>query len=252
MSDRARAWLVAALSTGAVTWLLARFFGAGPLRRDAWLLGLLVGLLVLGGQWLRLRAPRGRRARDNASLGRGAKQFLLLLFAGVAAYGGYGLVDEARVGYRPIPKQAVLDGASLPNGFYVAEGKPIVLPADPALKVPEETVMYRLKGPEGERYLTPLDAYAGRVLVVTDLAPPSDNLQVTGGLRDDLRTVQSAPGGPIPFLAEYRRMMNLPADARILFLDTSLRAGANVRTVVLFLVPLYLFLLVLGAPTRRR
>lgn len=236
-----------AVSAALLTWAAARFLGSGPLRRDALLLAALVGLLVLGLRYVRLSPPDDPGSRRDAVLSRTAKRLLVLLLAGAAGYGGWMLVREAQTGYPEMATDRVISGDDIPPGFYTATGGVMKLPAlDDG---PDEPAFYRLDGPEGVRYLTPFDAYQGRLIVLTRDLPPQTKVRVTGRLRDDLRTVVNyGSGRKLPFLAEYRRLMRLPDDARIYFLDTSERAGANVRTVALFLVPGYLALLLLGVP----
>ena len=248
MQRASHGWLAVAVSTGGVTWAVTHLLGHGPIHRDAWMLGCAAGLLVFGVRYLRLTPPKDESSRRDAVLGQGSKGLLLLILAGVGAGGGGRLFNEAHTGYPDLPADQVIAGDSIELGFYTASGQPLRLPEYE--DAPTEPAFYRLEGPEGTRYLAPLDTYEGRLLVVTEQLPPDGAIRVTGRLREDLRTVQRSAGGPIPFLAEYRRLMGLPETVAIHFLDTSLRAGANVRTVVFFLLPAYLFLLVLGAPTR--
>ena len=172
-----------------------------------------------------------------------------VVYQSLAGVGGGMLVREARTGYPVLPIEAVLGGEDVPAGFYTATGGVLKLP--PFEKAPEEPAFYRLDGPEGVRYLTPFDSYQGRLIVLTRELPPTTEVRVTGRLRTDLRTVVNLSGGKkLPFLAEHRRLLGAPDDARIYFLDTSERAGANVRTVALVLVPGYLALLLMGVATR--
>ena len=248
MKGATRTWLGIAVTATILTGAAARFLGTGPLRRDALLLAALVGLLVLGLRYVRLSPPDDALSRRDAVLSKAAKRVLVLLLAGAAAFGGWMLVREAQTGYPELVVDSVVNGEEIAPGFYTATGQVMKLPAFG--EAPDEPAFYRLEGPEGLRYLTPFDTYQGRLIILTRELPPQTKVRVTGRLRDDLRTVVNyGSGRKFPFLAEYRRLVRLPDDARIYFLDTSERAGANVRTVALFLVPGYLALLLLGVPT---
>ncbi len=249
MQRASRAWLVMAATSATLTWGLAHFLGSGPLRRDALLLAALVGVLVTGLRFVRLSPPTDAASRKDAVLSRSGKRLLVTALLAGAGFGGWMLVREARTGYPVLPIEAVLGGEDVPAGFYTATGGVLKLP--PFEKAPEEPAFYRLDGPEGVRYLTPFDSYQGRLIVLTRELPPTTEVRVTGRLRTDLRTVVNLSGGKkLPFLAEHRRLLGAPDDARIYFLDTSERAGANVRTVALVLVPGYLALLLMGVATR--
>ena len=248
MQRATRTWLSIAATAGLLTWAAARFLGSGPLRRDALLLAALVALLVFGLRFVR-RSPI-EPSRD-AVLSKAAKRVLVLGLAAVAGYGAWMLVAEVRTGYPQLDVETVVNGGEIAPGFYEATGEVLKLP--PFGDAPEEPAFYRLDGPEGVRYLTPFKNYQGRLIVLTRELPPETEVRVTGRLRTDLRTVvKVSKGQKFPFLAEHRRLLGVPDETAIYFLDTSERAGANVRTVAIFLVPGYLALLLLGAPTTRR
>ncbi len=233
--------MVGAGVAGVVAWALTRFFGAGPLRADAVPVGALVGLLVLGARFVRLRPPPDRGRRNQAVLSRRAKGILMGVVGVATVAAVLHAVAQAREGYVALEPAAVLGPEDVPLDFYAATG------------VPMHEALYRIRGTEGDRYLVPLDTYEGLLLVVTNEEPPTVKVRVTGRLRDDLRTVQKTPEGQAegPFVPLYREHMGLPDTARVYFLDTSVRAGLNVKSIALAVTPLYVFLLLLGAPTRR-
>lgn len=234
-------WLTLALAAGGATWTLVRLYGSGALRAQAVEVALVAALFAYLARHIRLSAPQDRHSRSRAALTRRAKAGLLALF-GLSALGALSLaVMQGLQGYAPLPPEVLLGPDPPTSGFHVAEGKP------------QLEALYRLGGPEGERFLVPLDAYAGRLLIVLDRMPPATAVRVTGRLRDDIRTVQTSADGQTegPFLPLYREHVRLPPDARVFFLDTAVRAGLNLRAVLMVLVPAYLFLLTLGAATRR-
>lgn len=234
-------WLLAAGLTGLTTWLAATFFGTGPLRTEAPALAALAALFVFGARFI--KAPRAAANRRGAPFGRGTRRAILAVLAVSTVLGLGGAVRQAREGYPPLTPEAVLLGQEPPRGFFAAEG------------VPVHAALYTVRGSEGERFLVPLDAYEGRLLVLMTQRPPVERVRVTGRVRDDVRGVQR-PTEDItqqgPFLPLYREHMRLPPNTPVYFLDTSLRAGLNTKAVALFLVPGYLFLLVLGVPARPR
>ena len=250
-------WLTTALAIGGATALLVHLYGAGPLRDQAPWLGVIAGFAAYLGRYIRLTPPTDRHSRSRASLTpRGKRWLMVLLGLGTVAALGWAVWQGLR-GYETLTPAMLISDAEPPDsGFFIAEGKP------------QLEALYRLGGRDGERFLVPLDTFEGRLLVIADREPPTVAVRVSGWLKSELRAVQTAdPGaetsktevlgpadpaaqGPAPFLPQYREHLRLPADARVWFLDTGVRAGLNLTTVLLVLVPGYLFLLTMGAPTR--
>lgn len=242
MSRRTLVWLVvAALAGGAAWWALATW-GPGALRGDAAAVGALAGLFVYLGRYLRLSPPGDRHAQSQATLTRRAKGLLLSVLGGSTVVALAFAVIQGVQGYAVLTPEAVVGPNPPRQGFYVAEGRP------------QLEALYRLGGPEGDRWLVPLDRYEGQLLVITAARPPATPVQVSGRLRTDVRSVQTDDAGAVrgPFLQLYREHMRLLENTPVVFLDTDERAGLNLRSVLLVVVPGYLFLLTLGAPTRRR
>ncbi len=237
----AAVWFTAAASAGAITFGVTRAMGSGRLRADAAALAGLVALLVLGARFIRLRPPKDPVSRRKAVLSPRAKTVLLLVFGlGTAASLAHAAL-QAREGYPLLEPAEVIGGRERLSERFCS-----------AIGTPRHEALYAMKGSEGTRYLVPLDTFEGRLLIVTTDEPPTVKVRVTGRLRDDLRTVQKdAEGEPVgPFVPLYREHMGLSDDTPIYFLDTSVRAGLNARAIALFVAPLYLFLLLLGAPVR--
>jgi hypothetical protein len=103
---------------------------------------------------------------------------------------------------------------------------------------------YEMSGDMGGFKLVPALSYGSRILVMLSEFPQAKRVQVTGKLRTDIRTVQRAKGGMVegPFLQIYREDMGLSPGAKVMFLDTSSRAGLNFTIVIWLLVSLYLLL----------
>ncbi|MCA9539128.1 MAG: hypothetical protein KC620_09605, partial [Myxococcales bacterium] len=158
-------------------------------------------------------------------------------------WGTVAAVRQGVAGYPLLTPDALLRSAEPPPaGFYTAKGRPLL------------EALYRIGGEDGDRFLVPLDAYEGRLLVITRETPPATPVVVTGRLRTDVRTVQTSAEGQVegPFVRLYREHMQLPPSTALYFLDTGVRAGLNARALALALVPFWLLLLVWGAPVRRR
>jgi hypothetical protein len=242
MNARRIGWLLAAAVCGVAAGLWARLLGVGPLRAEAPWLGVLAALFAYGLRFVRLRPPeRPPRAREAALSPRG-RALLLLALAGWTLAGVALSLSEALGGYRELEPAALADPARPPApGFYAAAGRPML------------DALYAMSGSEGDRFLAPLDAFDGHLVIVTAERPTEDPVRVTGRLRTDLKTVlESRAGEPVgPFLPQYRERVGLPPDAPVYFLDTGVRAGLDVRTLLHVAAPLYLFLLALGAPVRR-
>ncbi len=249
-------WLSLALSTGGVVGVVVHLYGPGPLRAQAPWLGFIVAIAVYFARYIRLRAPTDRHSRSRASLTPRGKRGLLAVL-GLATLSGAGWAAwQGLQGYDELTPAMLLGDAPPEAGFFIAEGKP------------QLEALYHLGDGPGQRFLVPLDTFEGRLLVIVDRQPPTTSVRVSGQLETRLRAVQTgAPGaddaqtsvlgpvegstdGPAPFLPQYRQHLRLPADARVWFLDTGVRAGINLTTVLLVLVPGFLFLLTVGAPTR--
>ncbi len=233
-----RLWLLAAALAGLITAVLLSWLATGPLRRDAALAGALVALFVLGLAGVRRPPPEARNGK--ASLPRTGKAVALALLLLLTLAGGLSALQEALRGYPPLPVEPLLTGEPAEAGFYTVEGRPMV------------EASYQIQGPEGRRFLAPLDRYQGRVVLMLAERPSAEPVVLTGRLRENIRSVQTTSSGRAegPFLPLYRGHMRLPPDAPVYFLDPSERAGLNLRALALLLAPLLLFLLLLGVPTR--
>lgn len=234
-------WGLVALVAGGATWVGLAKWGPGALRGDAAGVAALAAVLVFLGQYLRLMPPDDRHARSRATLSRRSKWGLAALLGGSTLVALGFAVVQGLEGYTVLEPARVVGPNPPTSGFWIASGRP------------QLEALYRLGGADSERYLVPLEGYEGQLLVVTDTYPPATPVQVSGRLRTDVRSVQvDAQGGVSgPFLQLYRDHMRLLEDTPVVFLDTGVRAGLNLRAVLLVGVPAYLFLLVLGAPTRR-
>lgn len=236
------AWWFLALAVGGATWFAVGAYGAGPLRGQAVWLGLIAAVAAYLARYIRLSPPTDRHSRSRASLTRRGKGWLLAIF-GVATLAGAGwAVAQGLQGYTELRPAMLLTDASPPSsGFFIAEGRP------------QLEALYRLGGPDGDRFMAPLDTYEGRLLIIVDRQPPPEPVRVSGRLRRDISTVQTDGDGQSegPFLPLYREHLRLPPNTDVYFLDTGVRAGLNLITVLMVLVPGYLFLLTIGAPTRR-
>ncbi len=235
-------WLILALAVGGGIWIAVRLYGSGPLRAEAVWLGLVAAAAAYLARHIRLTPPTDRHARSRATLSRRGKAGLLAVFALGTLGGLTWAVVQALQGYTELtPATLITDSDPPDSGFFIAEGKP------------QLEALYRLGGPDGERFLVPLDAYEGRLLIIVDRTPPATPVRVSGRLRADVSTVQTGPDGRTEgaFLPLYRDHMRLPDNTPIHFLDTGVRAGLNLPAVLSVLVPAYLFLLTLGAATRK-
>lgn len=234
-------WGLLALVAGGVTWVGLAKWGPGALRGDAAGVAGLAAVLVFLGQYLRLVPPRDRHARSRATLSRRSKGALLALLGGSTLVALGLAVMQGLEGYAVLDPARVVGPSPPTSGFWIASGRP------------QLEALYRLGGSDGDRYLVPLEGYEGQLLVVTNTYPPATSVQVSGQLRTDVRSVQIDAQGEVsgPFLQLYRDHMRLLENTPVVFLDTGVRAGLNLRAVLLVGVPAYLFLLLLGAPTKR-
>ena len=100
---------------------------------------------------------------------------------------------------------------------------------------------YEMSGNMGEFFLVPALNFDGRVLLMLPFLPEAKKLIVTGKLRSDIRTVLTSKKGTVegPFLQVYREDMQMAENARVLFLDTSSRAGLNFTIVIWLLISVY-------------
>lgn len=228
---------------GVITYVLLSRFAHGLAEGDAGPLALLAGVFIFGLQYARLRPPRTARARARANLTPRARTVLLSVFGLCTLGASAAAVQQGMQGYPPLLPAALVSAPTAPAlDFYTAKGRPVL------------GALYTMDGKDGERFLVPLAEYEGRLLVIVGRRPPETPVRVTGRLRDDVRAVQSASTGQVdgPFRRLYREHMRLPPETPIYFLDTAMRAGLNVRAIGLIAVPLYLFLLIWGAPTRSK
>ena len=235
--SRRRIWTVAALGSAGVAYASATLWGVGPLRRDALLLAALVSLFTYGLNFVRWRRATAseRRAAALSRLGRG---IAAVICGGLTAVAGFALATQVRTGYIPLAPDALDADAPPATGFYAVQGRA------------QHWALYEMHGSEGDRFVVPLEGYRGRLLLVTEARPPDGDIRATGRLRDDVRAVQTTSEGRDEgaFLPLYRAHVGLAENARVYFLDTSVRAGANVRSIALVAAPLYLLLLLIGTP----
>lgn len=235
-------WLILALAVGGGTWIGVRLYGGGPLPAQAVWLGLIAAVATYLARHIRLTPPTDRHARSRASLTGRSKAGLLTVCA-LATLGGLSwAVLQGLQGYAELTPETLITGAAPPeSGFFIAEGRP------------QLEALYRLGGPDGDRFLVPLDTFEGRLLIIVDAMPPATPVRVSGRLRADVSTVQTGPDGRTEgaFLPLYRDHMRLPDNTKVFFLDTGVRAGLNLPAVLAVLVPAFLFLLTMGAPTRQ-
>ena len=236
-------WIIFGLAAGAVVYIAVELVGVGLVKRNAQSLGAIAAIFCFGLRFVRFRPPTSDRARRHANLTESSRA-VLLLFLALAVIAAVALsVTQVVQGYPNLDAQQLITAdEELKMDFFAAQGKPV------------ETAIYEMQGSEGRHFLVALEGYEGRVLVMLDEKPSSEAIRVTGKLRTDVRTVQTGEDGSVegPFLRLYRQHMNIPENARIYFLDTGIRAGLNVTTILLVLIPLFFFLLVQGSPTRKR
>ncbi|MEE2787521.1 MAG: hypothetical protein VX589_09295 [Myxococcota bacterium] len=244
MTQRTLLWVVLSVSVATVTWFFFEMFGIGLMKRDAVPLALVCATFTFGLQWIKI-PPRRLQGRSTApQLTRSTKRGLTLLFT-CLTMGALGTsIYQGLRGYPPLTPDAVLRASEpvSPN-FYTVTGKPMI------------DAMYTMSGSDGAYVLVPLKAYEGRVLVMLPSRPKPDRIiKVTGEIRAKIRTVQRSRDGQVegPFLRLYREHLNLPPETTVYFLDTGHRAGLNVMSVSLTLLPLYFLLLVLSVPIRRK
>jgi len=241
--SRAVFWILLGSMGGVITYVLLSKFAHGLVAGDAGPLSILAGVLLFGLQYVRLKAPQTARARARANLTPRAR-FVLLLIFGLATIGAAtAAVLQAMGGYPFLAPAALISAPAEPEaGFYSAKGRPM------------NDVLYTMDGQEGSKFLVPLAEYEGRLLIIVGRHPPESTVRVTGRLRSDFRGVQSAGKGQIdgPFRQLYREHMRLPPNTPVYFLDTAMRAGLNFRAVSFVAAPFYLFLLIWGAPTRKK
>ena len=236
-------WIIFGLAVGAMVYVAVELVGVGLVRRNAPALGAISAIFCFGLRVVRLRPPISDHARRNANLTESSRA-VLLLFLALAVIAASALsVGQVVQGYPQLEAHRLISAdEELKMDFFTAQGKPV------------ENAIYEMQGSEGRHFLVALDGYEGRILVMLDQKPAAETIRVTGKLRTDVRTVQTGEDGTVegPFLRLYRQHMSIPENARIYFLDTGIRAGLNVTSVLLVLIPLFLFLLVQGSPTRKR
>ena len=236
-------WLGAGAVVGGLTYAAVTHLGLGLVKENALPMGVIGGLFVYGLRFTRLLPPMDDASRRRAVLTRSARNRLRLFFGlltiGAVAYAA----QEARQGYPLLAPDRVLMGTEpVPLTFYTLEGK--VLPES----------SYKMQDKSRQVVLVPLDRYEGRVLAMLDEAPPNKTIRITGRLRTDVRTVQTDEEGRVqgPFARIYRERMGLPDGAQLYYLDTGMRAGLNIWTILMVLFPAYLFLLSQGAAVQLR
>ena len=186
MRTRLLLWALAAVFGGAIVWAAARFFGQGLLRDEAFKLAALATGLLFTAQWIRLVPPADRLHRERAALTQRGKLAVMLLLAAAFVWGTVAAVRQGVAGYPLLTPDALLRSAEPPPaGFYTAKGRPLL------------EALYRIGGEDGDRFLVPLDAYEGRLLVITRETPPATPVVVTGRLGTDVRTVQTSAEGQV-------------------------------------------------------
>ena len=240
---RPLAWIAVSIICGILTLVVLSRFALGLVQSDARAMSFLAAALVFGLQFVRLRAPTDAPARDRANLSPPAKMIVLLVFGLGTAVALASAVLQGIQGYPHLTPAALISAPIEPAlGFYSAKGRPVL------------DALYTMGSDEDGRFLVPIEEYEGRLLVMVSRRPPNRAVRLTGRLRTDVRAVQSRAPGEIdgPFRQLYREHMRLPPNTPIYFLDTGMRAGLNFRAVVWVVMPLYIFLLIWGAPTQDR
>ncbi len=235
-----RRWFYCAVTAG-VVYVVTHFLGKGSLRAEAGLLALLAFFAALFARHLRLRQPESVAGDSRISLGKTERHLLLALF-GIATIAGGGFITyEANRGYPNLEPVDLMGEKKASSGFYTATGNV------------DQQMVYAMNGSEGERWAAPLKRFEGRLLVLFDQKPPVGTARVTGRLRKTILAVQTAPDGAPegPFAVQYRTEMGLPKDTPIYYLDTGMRAGLNALAIAAFVVPFYLFFLIVGVPEAR-
>ena len=215
--------LSAIVGTG--VYFTVKRIGTHLVVNDAHLWGLTMAIFVYLCQFLfasrSLRKAKG--VSYNARLG--------LILIATASLGGsvwIGLTQIKR-GY------PVLSEAALTNPDIL--GKHFRLDTDVNPKR-----AYEMSGDMGGFKLIPALSYGSRILVMLPEFPTSKKVRVTGKIRTDIRTVQRSKNGKIegPFLQIYREDMGLSPDVKVMFLDTSSRAGLNFTIIIWLLLSLYI------------
>lgn len=236
-------WVIVSAIGGVVTYVILSRFALGLAQADSRATSFLAAALVFGLQFVRLRPSQSVADRARASLSPRAKMAVLLVFGLGAAGAVVSAIHQGIQGYPPLAPAALISAPTEPAlGFYSAKGRPVL------------DALYTMGSDDDGRFLVPVEEYEGRLLIIVSRRPPKESVRVTGRLRTDVRAVQSGAGGEIdgPFRRLYREHMRLPPNTPIYFLDTGMRAGLNFRAVAWVVIPLYIFLLVWGAPTRAK
>ena len=228
-------------TAGTVTWFAVNFMTEGLIRTHATVMALIAGIFVLGLIWVKLPAPRDAKAARGAVFTRNSRRMTSLIFLALTTLAAYSAVGQSSRGYPLLkPDQVISQPTPVSDDFYSVVGKPVI------------QSMYRMRGSEGEHVVVPIDRYEGRILAMLEAEPKPTELKITGKLRTDVRTVQRAQSGAVdgPFLSIYREHMGLPEGTQVYFLDTGLRAGLNVQSIVFVLLPFYFLLLTLSQPIK--
>lgn len=217
--------LSAIVGTG--VYFTVKRIGTHLVVNDAHLWGLTIAIFVYLCQFL--FASRSLRKAKGVSY----NARLVLILIATASLGGsiwVGLTQIKR-GYPLLPEAALETTEIL--------GKHFRLDTDVNPKR-----AYEMTGDMGGFKLIPALSYGSRILVMLPEFPKSKKIRVTGKLRTDIRTVQRSKNGKIegPFLQIYREDMGLSSDVKVMFLDTSSRAGLNFTIVIWLLLSLYVFL----------
>lgn len=221
------ALLTLSVIVGVGVYVTVQRIGTHLVVNDAHLWGLTLAIFVYLCQFL--FASRSLRKANgvsyNARLG-----LILIAFASLAGSVWLG-VTQVKRGYPLLSEEALQSTDVL--------GKHFRLDTDVNPKR-----AYEMSGDMGGFKLIPALSYGSRVLVMLPEFPNSKKVRVTGKLRADIRTVQRSKNGKIegPFLQIYREDVGLSSDVKIMFLDTSSRAGLNFTIVIWLLTSLYVLL----------
>ena len=225
--------LVVSAMVGIAVYVVIKKMGTHLVVNDAPLWGLTTAVFVYLSQFLLLSGS----LRQARGLTYGLRLSAILLctvsMSGAAILGTL----EVRRGYPSLSLSMLSDFESIDGKHFAIEGDLTKARA------------YKMVGNLGEFYLLPVSDFEHRILMMLPTIPKANRVRATGKLRTDIRTVQRSQSGAVegPFLRVYREDMQLEENAKILFLDTSSRAGLNFLLVLWFLTSFYLFVYFLRA-----
>ena len=220
--------LALSMMIGGGTYLAVKRLGTYLVVNDAHLWGTTVGIFTFLSQFLFLN----RRLRKARGVGYKTRLVLICLTIGSLVASGLVTTKQIKRGY-PIldtDQLSVIDDI-IDLHFTV---KSDVNPKR----------AYKMSGNLGHFYLVPALNFDGHVLLMLPTLPESKSLIATGKLRSDIRTVLTSKKGEVqgPFLQVYREDMKLPENTRVVFLDTSNRAGLNFTIVIWLLLSAFLLI----------